>query len=317
MGTNIAIYIILAIIVIFVILLVASSVKIVNQNEVLMIERLGKFYKKAQSGLNMIVPFIDRVVNRVDLRTQVVDSPPQAVITKDNVSISIDAIVYFRVTDPYNATYQIANVFQALEYLTATNLRDVIGSLDLDETLSSREQINTRLRISLDEATDPWGVKVERVEVKNINPPSDIREAMEKQMRAEREKRAAILTAEGDKQAAITEAEGRKQAVILEAEAVREAAMRRAEGEANAIRQIAEAEANKIQMIYDALRAANLDERMLAIKGIEAFSQLALSDNKVFVPYEATAVMGAFGGLQSVFGHSADQMNTSGAKPKG
>ncbi|MFB5189619.1 SPFH domain-containing protein [Alicyclobacillus fastidiosus] len=298
----IALYVVLAIIVIFVVVLVISSIKIVNQNEVYMIERLGKFYRKAQSGLNLIVPFIDRVVNRVDLRTQVIDSPPQSVITRDNVSISIDAIVYFRVTDPYNATYQIDDVFRALEYLTATNLRDVIGSLDLDETLSSREQINTRLRISLDEATDPWGVKVERVEVKNINPPSDIREAMEKQMRAEREKRAAILTAEGEKQAAITQAEGRKQAVILEAEAVKESNIRRAEGEATAIRQIAEAEAKKIQMIYDALRAANVDERMLAVKGLEAFAQLAESDNKVFVPYEASAVMGAFGAVQSLLG---------------
>ncbi|GMA64805.1 SPFH/Band 7/PHB domain protein [Alicyclobacillus fastidiosus] len=298
----IALYVVLAIIVIFVVVLVVSSIKIVNQNEVYMIERLGKFYRKAQSGLNLIVPFIDKVVNRVDLRTQVIDSPPQSVITRDNVSISIDAIVYFRVTDPYNATYQIDDVFRALEYLTATNLRDVIGSLDLDGTLSSREQINTRLRISLDEATDPWGVKVERVEVKNINPPSDIREAMEKQMRAEREKRAAILTAEGEKQAAITQAEGRKQAVILEAEAVKESNIRRAEGEAAAIRQIAEAEASKIQMIYGALRAANVDERMLAVKGIEAFEHLADSDNKVFVPYEASAVMGAFGAVQSLLG---------------
>lgn len=298
----IALYIVLAIIVIFVIILVASSIKIVNQNEVYMIERLGKFHKKAQSGLNVIVPFIDRVVNRVDLRTQVIDSPPQSVITKDNVSISIDAIVYFRVTDPYNATYQIEDVFRALEYLTATNLRDVIGSLDLDETLSSREQINTRLRISLDEATDPWGVKVERVEVKNIHPPEDIREAMEKQMRAEREKRAAILTAEGEKQAAITQAEGKKQAAILQAEAVKEANIRRAEGEASAIRQIAEAEASKIQMIYSAIREANLDERMLALKGIEAFEKLSESDNKVFVPYEASAVIGAFGSVQALLG---------------
>ncbi|MFD1676686.1 SPFH domain-containing protein [Alicyclobacillus fodiniaquatilis] len=296
-------YVILAIIILLVIILVVTSIKIVNQNEVFMIERLGKFHKKAQSGLNVIVPFMDRVVNRIDLRTQVVDSPPQSVITKDNVSISIDAIVYFRVTDPYNATYQIANVFQALEYLTATNLRDVIGSLDLDETLSSREQINTRLRISLDEATDPWGVKVERVEVKNIHPPEDIREAMEKQMRAEREKRAAILTAEGDKQAAITEAEGRKRAVILEAEAVKEANIRRAEGEAEAIRQIAQAEANKIQMVFDAIRNVNLDERMLALKGIEAFEHLADSDNKVFVPYEASAVMGALGSIQALLGN--------------
>lgn len=302
MGSSAVLYVILLIIIILVIILVVSSVKIVNQNEVLMIERLGKFQKKATSGLNLIVPFIDKVVSHVDLRTRVVDSPPQAVITRDNVSITIDAIVYFRVTDPYNATYQIANVFQALEYLTATNLRDVIGSLDLDQTLSSREQINTRLRISLDEATDPWGVKVERVEVKNINPPADIREAMEKQMRAEREKRAAILTAEGEKQAAITEAEGRKQSVILDAEAVKESNIRRAEGEASAIRQIAQAEANKIQLIYDALHAANLDERILALKGIEAFQQLSESDNKVFVPYESTAIMGAFGGVQAILG---------------
>lgn len=302
MSSSLLLYVILAIVILLVIILVISSVKIVNQNEVYMIERLGKFYKKAQSGLNLIVPFIDKVVSRVDLRTRVVDSPPQAVITRDNVSITIDAIVYFRVTDPYNATYQIANVFQALEYLTATNLRDVIGSLDLDQTLSSREQINTRLRISLDEATDPWGVKVERVEVKNINPPADIREAMEKQMRAEREKRAAILTAEGEKQAAITQAEGRKQSVILEAEAVKESNVRRAEGEATAIRQIARAEADKIQMIYDALHAANLDERILALKGIEAFTQLADSDNKVFVPYESSAIMGAFGSVQAILG---------------
>ena len=264
-----------------------------------------------ESGLNIVVPILDRVVRRIDLRTQVIDSPPQAVITKDNVTMSIDTVVYYQITDSFKATYEIANLVQAIKYLTTTTLRDVIGTMELDKTLSSRDDVNNKLRIILDEATDKWGVRVERVEIKNIELPEDIKEAMEKQMRAEREKRAMILQAEGKKQAAITEsqglkesqilkAEGEKQTAILHAEAQREAQIRKAEGEAEAIKKVAEAEASKVKMVYDALKNANIDEAMLSVKYVEALNEMAKGDNKVFVPYEAQGLLGSIGAIKEI-----------------
>lgn len=299
------------VLIILVIVLAISTIKIVKQSEVIIVERLGKYKMTGESGLNIVVPILDRVVRRIDLRTQVIDSPPQAVITKDNVTMSIDTVVYYQITDSFKATYEIANLVQAIKYLTTTTLRDVIGTMELDKTLSSRDDVNNKLRIILDEATDKWGVRVERVEIKNIELPEDIKEAMEKQMRAEREKRAMILQAEGKKQAAITEsqglkesqilkAEGEKQTAILHAEAQREAQIRKAEGEAEAIKKVAEAEASKVKMVYDALKNANIDEAMLSVKYVEALNEMAKGDNKVFVPYEAQGLLGSIGAIKEI-----------------
>lgn len=294
------------VIVLLVIVLILRSVIIVHQSQVAIVERLGKYLKTAHSGLNVIVPILDKVVRRVDLRTQVLDSPPQPVITKDNVTMSIDTVLYFQITDPFKATYEIANLVVAIKYLTTTTLRDIIGTMELDYTLSSREEINTRLRVLLDEATDKWGVRVERVEVKNIDLPSDIKNAMEKQMRAEREKRAQILQAEGEKQAAITQAEGQKDAVILQAQAdkekkileavaEKEARITRAQGEADAIKLVAEATAAQNVTVYQSLHDAKLTDEILRLKSVEATVEMAKSDNKVFVPYESVNVLGAAG----------------------
>ena len=282
-----------------------------KQSEVIIIERLGKYWRTGESGLNIVIPILDRVVKKIDLRTQVIDSPPQPVITKDNVTMSIDTVVYYQITDSFKATYEIANLVQAIRYLTTTTLRDVIGTMELDRTLSSRDDVNNKLRIILDEATDKWGVRVERVEIKNIDLPADIKEAMEKQMRAEREKRAVILQAEGKKQAAITEAqglkesqilkaEGEKQTAILHAEAKRESQIRIAEGQAEAINKIAQAEANKVRMVYEALKNADIDEAMLSVKYVEALSEMAKGDNKVFVPYESQGLLGNIGAIKEL-----------------
>ena len=294
-----------------VVVLICSTIKIVKQSEVIIIERLGKYWRTGESGLNIVIPILDRVVKKIDLRTQVIDSPPQPVITKDNVTMSIDTVVYYQITDSFKATYEIANLVQAIRYLTTTTLRDVIGTMELDRTLSSRDDVNNKLRIILDEATDKWGVRVERVEIKNIDLPADIKEAMEKQMRAEREKRAVILQAEGKKQAAITEAqglkesqilkaEGEKQTSILHAEAKRESQIRIAEGQAEAINKIAQAEANKVRMVYEALKNADIDEAMLSVKYVEALSEMAKGDNKVFVPYESQGLLGNIGAIKEL-----------------
>ncbi|MEG0180898.1 MAG: SPFH domain-containing protein [Romboutsia sp.] len=299
------------VLIVLVIVLAISTIKIVKQSEVIIVERLGKYRKTCESGLNIVVPILDRVVKKIDLRTQVIDSPPQPVITKDNVTMSIDTVVYYQITDSFKATYEIANLVQAIRYLTTTTLRDVIGTMELDRTLSSRDDVNNKLRIILDEATDKWGVRVERVEIKNIDLPADIKEAMEKQMRAEREKRAVILQAEGKKQASITEAqglkesqilkaEGEKQTAILHAEAKKESQIRTSEGEAEAIKKIADAEATRVKMVYDALKDANIDEAMLSVKYVEALSEMAKGDNKVFIPYEAQGLLGSIGAIKEI-----------------
>lgn len=299
------------VLIVLVIVLAFSTIKIVKQSEVIIVERLGKYWKTGESGLNIVIPILDRVVKRIDLRTQVIDSPPQPVITKDNVTMSIDTVVYYQITDSFKATYEIANLVQAIRYLTTTTLRDVIGTMELDRTLSSRDDVNNKLRIILDEATDKWGVRVERVEIKNIDLPADIKEAMEKQMRAEREKRAVILQAEGTKQSAITQAqghkesqilkaEGEKQTAILHAEAKRESQIRIAEGEAEAINKIAESEANRVRMVYEALKNANVDEAMLSVKYVEALSEMAKGENKVFIPYESQGLLGSIGAIKEL-----------------
>jgi len=278
-----------------------KSIKVVKQAEVYIIERLGKFHKIADAGLTIIIPFFDHVRSVVSLKEQTMDIPPQGVITEDNVTITIDIVVFYQITDPAKAVYEIQSLKKGIEYLTITTMRDIVGKMYLDATFSSRDLINNQLRITLDDATDKWGCKVNRVEIKDINPPADIRDAMERQMNAERNKRATILQAEGEKQSAITIAEGRKEAAILEAEADRESQIRRATGEADAIRQIAQAKATEIQMVYDAIKNANPDEKLVQLKSLEALQEVAKGEaNKVFIPFEATSSLASLGAIKDI-----------------
>ncbi len=289
--------------VLFVIIAIVAykTIKIVRQSEVFIIERLGKFHKVAGAGLTIIVPFIDRVRSVVSLKQQTMDIPPQNVITTDNVTITIDTVVFYKITDPAKAVYEIQSLKKGIEYLAITTIRDIVGKMELDETFSSRDIINTKLRTVLDEATDVWGCKVDRVEIKDITPPADIRDAMEKQMNAERNKRALILQAEGERQSAITLAEGRKEAAILDAEADREARMRRATGEAAAIKEVAEAKAKEIQMVYEAIKNSNPDDKLVQIKSLEALQEVAKGEaNKIFIPFEATAALSSLGAIKDV-----------------
>ena len=285
-----------------IILIIAfNTIKIVKQSEVYIIERLGKFHKVADAGLTVIIPFVDHVRSVVSLKQQTMDIPPQGVITQDNVTITIDTVVFYKITDPARAVYEIQNLKKGIEYLAITTIRDIVGKMDLDSTFSSRDLINNQLRVLLNEATSKWGCKVNRVEVKDITPPADIRDAMEKQMNAERNKRAAILQAEGEKQAAITLAEGQKQAAILQAEADKEAQIRRAAGEAEAIREVAVAKAQEIQMIYESIKKSNPDDKLIQLKSLEALQEIAKGDaNKVFIPFEATNALSSLGALKEV-----------------
>jgi regulator of protease activity HflC (stomatin/prohibitin superfamily) len=294
------------ILVLFVVMLAFSSIKIIRQATVGIVERLGKYHKTAEQGINVIIPFIDRFRVIVDLREQVMDFPPQPVITKDNVTMMIDTVVYYQVTDPFKYCYEIASPIMAIENLTATTLRNIVGDLELDQTLTSRDIVNNKLRIILDEATDKWGIKVNRVELKNILPPQDIQTAMEKQMRAEREKREAILRAEGQKTAAILEAEGSKQSAILKAEAQKEAAIReaegarqaqilKAEGEAEAILTVQKAFADSLIMIKD----AQADQKVLALKTLEALKEIGDGQaTKLIIPGDLAGLGGVFAALK-------------------
>ena len=289
--------------VLFVIILFIAykTIKIVRQSEVFIIERLGRFHEVAEAGLTIIVPFIDRVRSVVSLKQQTMDIPPQSVITSDNVTITIDTVVFYKITDPAKAVYEIQSLKKSIEYLAITTIRDIVGKMELDETFSSRDEINTQLRTKLDEATDIWGCKIDRVEIKDITPPADIRDAMEKQMNAERNKRALILQAEGERQSAITLAEGRKEAAILDAEADKEARMRRAAGEAAAIKEVAEAKAREIQMVYDAIKKSDPDDKLVQIKSLEALQEVAKGEaNKIFIPFEATAALSGLGAVKEV-----------------
>ncbi|MGE5372096.1 MAG: SPFH domain-containing protein [Solirubrobacterales bacterium] len=296
------------VLIIFVLVTLFRSIKIVSQATVGIVERLGVFNRKAEQGINVIIPFFETYRAVVDLREQVVDFPPQAVITKDNVTMQIDTVIYYQITDPFRFIYEIANPFSAIENLTATTLRNIVGDLELDHTLTSRDVVNSRLRQVLDEATDKWGIRVNRVELKNIIPPADIQQAMEKQMRAEREKREAVLRAEGQKTAAILSAEGDKQSQILQAEAHREASIReaegykqsailRAEGEAQALLNYQKAYAESITMIKN----ANADDKVIALKSLEALREMAHGQaTKLFIPSELAGLGGVFGALKSV-----------------
>ena len=271
------------IVIIVIIVIFVSGVKIVPQSKAYVVERLGAYHRTMQTGLNYVIPFFERVANIVSLKEIVKDFAPQPVITKDNVTMQIDTVVYFQITDSKLYTYGVENPVSAIENLTATTLRNIIGELELDETLTSRDVINTKMRSILDEATDPWGIKVNRVEVKNILPPRDIQEAMEKQMRAERERREAILRAEGEKKAAILTAEGEKESTILRADAKREAKIREAEGEAEAIVKIQEANAQGLKL----LKEAKMDEAVLKLKSFEALVNVANGQStKIIVPSE-------------------------------
>ena len=292
---------ILLVLLVIILFIAFSSIKIVKQAEVYIIERLGKFYKVADAGLTIIVPFFDHVRSVVSLKQQTMDVPPQDVITKDNVTITIDTVVFYQITDPAKAVYEIQSLKKGIEYLAITTIRDIIGKMNLDETFSSREGINNQLRTVLDEATDRWGCKVERVEIKDITPPADVRDAMEKEMNAERNKRALILESEAQRQSAITIAEGKKQAAILEADADREAQIRRAAGEAQAIKEVAEAKAKEIQMVYEAIKKANPDDKLVQLKSLEALEKVADGEaNKVFIPFEATKALAGLGTLSEV-----------------
>ncbi len=271
------------IIVLVIVIVLALGIKIIPQSKAYVVERLGSYDRTMQTGPHYKVPIIDRIANVVSLKEIVKDFDPQPVITKDNVTMQIDTVVYYQITDPKLYTYGVENPISAIENLTATTLRNIIGELELDETLTSRDIINSKMRSILDEATDPWGIKVNRVEVKNILPPHDIQEAMEKQMRAERERREAILKAEGEKKAAILIAEGEKESTILRADAKREAHIREAEGEAEAIIKIQEATAQGLKLLKD----AKMDEAVLKLKSYEALVDVANGQaTKIIVPSE-------------------------------
>lgn len=292
-------YLLLVLFVVILVLL-ASCVKIVPQASAYVVERLGAYQGTWSVGLHFKLPILDKVAKRINLKEQVVDFAPQPVITKDNVTMRIDTVVFFQITDPKMSAYGVENPIMAIENLTATTLRNIIGDLELDQTLTSRETINTKMRASLDEATDPWGIKVNRVELKNIIPPAEIQNAMEKQMKAERERREAVTRAEGEKKASVTVAEGKKAAAILEAEAEKQSAIlraeaqkekmiREAEGEAEAILKVQQATADGIRMI----REAGADESVLRIKSLEAFERAADGKaTKIIIPSEIQGLAG-------------------------
>ena len=298
----------LIVIIVIAVWVLASCVRIVPQAYAVILERLGAYQATWSTGIHFKVPFIERVARKVNLKEQVVDFPPQPVITKDNVTMQIDTVVFFQITDPKLYTYGVENPIMAIENLSATTLRNIIGDMELDETLTSRETINTKMRASLDEATDPWGIKVNRVELKNIIPPAAIQDAMEKQMKAERERREAILIAEGQKKSTILVAEGKKQSAILDAEAEKQAAILRAEaqkermikeaeGQAEAVLKVQNANAEGIRMI----REAGADEAVLTLKSLEAFAKAADGKaTKIIIPSDIQGIAGLVSSLREI-----------------
>ena len=279
----------LIVLLVVVVIVMISCVNVVPQAHAYVVERLGGYQATWDVGIHFKVPFIDRIAKRILLKEQVVDFPPQPVITKDNVTMRIDTVIFYQITDPKLFAYGVDNPIVAIENLTATTLRNIIGDLELDETLTSRETINTKMRASLDSATDPWGIKVNRVELKNIIPPAEIQDAMERQMKAEREKRESILRSQGKKEAAILDAEAEKQAAILRAEAKRESMMREAEGQAEAIKTVQQASADGIRMLND----AQASKEVLQLKSLEAFSKAADGKaTKIIIPSEIQGMAG-------------------------
>ena len=304
-------HIVILIIVVVLLILIVSNLKIVPQAYVFVVERLGAYHATWDTGIHVLIPFIDRVSKKVNLKELVADFPPQAVITKDNVTMQIDTVIYLQITDPKLYVYGVDNPIRAIENLTATTLRNIIGELELDQTLTSRDVINTKMRSILDEATDPWGIKINRVELKNIMPPKEIQDSMEKQMKAERERREKILQAEGDKRSAVLVAEGEKEstilraqaakeAAILQAEAAKEAMIRKAEGEAEAIRKVQAATAEGIKMLNE----ANPEQAVIAIKGLEAFEKAADGKaTKIIIPSEIQSLAGLATSLKELMGN--------------
>ena len=287
-----------------------KGVMIVEQATVKMVERLGKFHKVARSGINFIWPYVDKIrpfvmrdqwSRHMDLREQVMDFPPSSVITRDNVTMEVDAVLFYQITDPVKATYEITNLGNAIVQLTVTSLRNVMGELALDETLTSRETVNTKLRDVLDEATDKWGVKVNRVELKNIEPPKEIQDAMAKQMKAERERRAVVTEAEGTKKSAVLEAEGEREAAIARAEGEKRSTVLEAEGTAEARIKIAEAEAEALKRVREALNEANPANYLIALKYLESLEKISAGQaTKIFLPFEASGILGSLGGIREM-----------------
>ena len=285
-------------IVVLILLVIAANIKVVQQSKAMVVERLGAFHAVWGVGLHLKIPFIERIAKTISLKEQVVDFAPQPVITKDNVTMQIDTVIYFQITDPKLYTYGVEQPMSAIENLTATTLRNIIGEMELDQSLTSRDHINTQMRAILDEATDPWGIKVNRVELKNIMPPKDIQDSMEKQMRAERERREAILQAEGQKQSQILVAEGEKQSAILRADAAKQAAILEAEGKAQAILKVQQATADALKLLNEA--APN--DQVVKLKALEAFQAAADGRaTKIIIPSEIQGLAGLCASAKAVF----------------
>src|SRR5918993_282670 len=305
-----------------------KTIKIVPQSSVLLIERLGRFHRVAQSGLNIIVPFFESPravywlnsrpgITSIDLREQFIDLPPQPVITRDNVTINVDSVVYWMITDPIKSVYEINDLVGSLVQLTITGMRSVMGEMDLDHTLSNRDAINAKLRLILDEATDKWGVKVTRVDVKNINPPEDVRLTMEKQMTAERNRRALVLQAEGDKQAAITRAEGEKQASVTRSEGEKQSAILSAEGAAQARLRAAEAEAEAIARIGEAVPGGDPAQYLITVRYIESLRDMTRTQNSkvIFMPVETSAMLSSIGAIKEVLSQTGERDDKEQPQP--
>lgn len=280
---------VLVVLVVFVLAVIVANIKIVPQAHAYVVERLGAFHASWGTGLHVKIPFLDRIAKKVSLKEQVIDFPPQPVITKDNVTMQIDTVVYFQITDPKLYAYGVENPISAIENLSATTLRNIIGEMELDHTLTSRDVINSKIRVILDEATDPWGIKVNRVELKNIIPPAEIQDSMEKQMKAERERRAKILDAEGEKRSAILIAEGQKESAVLRAEAIKETKIREAQGEAEAILSVQKAMADAIRLMNEAAPS----DQVIALKSLEAFEKAADGKaTKIIIPSNIQSLAG-------------------------
>lgn len=289
-------YIPIVLILVLVLVFIVQGLKIITPYQRGVVERLGRYQRTAQPGVNLLIPFID-TLRRVDMREQVIDVPPQDVITKDNVAVQVDAVIYHEATDPVKLIYNVENFLVAIIKLAQTNLRNLVGEMQLDQALTSRDTINTNLRNVLDEATDKWGVRVVRVEIQRIEPPADVTDSMHQQMKAEREKRAAILESEGHRQAAILQAEGEAQAVRLAAEAKRYQVETEAAGESNAI-----------TVVFNAIREAQPDDRLIAVRYLDALEAISQGEsNKVFIPYEASGVLGALGGIRDLFNRDEER----------
>ena len=314
---------------IFLLIVAAKTIKIVPQATVMLIERLGRFNRVAASGLNILVPFLDKAravywtnsrggVTSIDLREQYIDLPPQPVITRDNVTIHVDSVVYWQVTDPIKAVYEMNDLVGGIVQLTITGMRAVMGDMDLDHTLSQRDQINSKLRIILDEATDKWGVKVTRVDVKNINPPEDVRVTMEKQMTAERNRRALVLQAEGERQAAITRAEGEKQAAVTRSEGEKQSNILQAEGLAQARLRQAEAESQAIAQVAEAMKEhGNPAQYLITTRYIESLRDMTKSNNAkvIFMPIETSSMLSAVGSIKEMFSETGATGSDDSQKP--